>query len=390
MNYFSFKLKKTFVFSAFLVFLLLILIEVAAILIEKVKRQDDVSQISPIIKKQSYGDEYGKDVKNYNWKKEYEKFVAFKEIGHISKTININKNGIRKTSGNCEKQNAKLVFVFGGSTTLGVAVPDSMTYPSYLAKKLNTNGKCYKVVNYGTGWWMSSQSNNKFSELLRHGKVPDIAIFYEGINDLDVVSYGGVPGGIAPYAERILSKSFDTFTLQDKTSLEKIKKSIKTFLHITASYRLAVAYYHGRKYSKSKKNIYKVDDEYLNKSASAVSNIFVENMQQNHDIGNRHGVKVLTALQPFPLISNKKLTIDEKITIQYRIDIRPWEAKFIKITYNKILEKSDQFGSRCFYDMSKIFDDNETELFAEAEHLLPTGNEIIAESFYQKIVACDK
>ena len=134
MNYFSFKLKKTFVFSAFLVLLLLILIEVAAIIIEKVKARNDVSQISPIIKKQSYGDEYEKDVKNYNWKKEYEKFVAFKEIGHISKTININKNGIRKTSGNCEKQNAKLVFVFGGSTTLGVAVPDSMTYPSYLAK----------------------------------------------------------------------------------------------------------------------------------------------------------------------------------------------------------------------------------------------------------------
>ena len=33
-----------------------------------------------------------------------EKFVAFKEIGHISKTININKNGIRKTSGNCENK----------------------------------------------------------------------------------------------------------------------------------------------------------------------------------------------------------------------------------------------------------------------------------------------
>ena len=63
----------------------------------------------------------------------------------------------------------------------------------------------------------------------------------------------GLPGGIAPYAERILSKAFDTF--ENKTSLEKIKKSIKTFLHITASYRLAVAYYHGRKYSKSKKYI---------------------------------------------------------------------------------------------------------------------------------------
>ena len=70
MNYFSFKLKKTFVFSAFLVLLLLILIEVAAIIIEKVKARNDVSQISPIIKKQSYGDEYEKDVKNYNWKKE--------------------------------------------------------------------------------------------------------------------------------------------------------------------------------------------------------------------------------------------------------------------------------------------------------------------------------
>ena len=67
------------------------------------------------------------------------------------------------------------------------------------------------------------------------------------------------------------------------------------------------------------------------------------------------------------------------------------EENLLKITCNKILEKkSDQFGSRCFYDMSEILDDNETELFAEAEHLLPTGNEIIAESFYQKILACDK
>ena len=72
-----------------------------------------------------------------------------------------------------------------------------------------------------------------------------------------------------------------------------------------------------------------------------------------------------------------------------KIDITSLEPK-ASIPYNKILEKSDQFGSRCFYDMSKIFDDNETELFAEAEHLLPTGNEIIAESFYQKILACDK
>ena len=34
----------------------------------------------------------------------------------------------------------------------------------------------------------------------------------------------------------------------------------------------------------NQKNIYKIDDKYLNKSANAVSNIFVENMQQNHDI----------------------------------------------------------------------------------------------------------
>ena len=62
-----------------------------------------------------------------------------------------------------------------------------------------------------------------------------------------------------------------------------------------------------------------------------MSNIFVENMQQNHDIGNRHGVKVLTALQPFPLISNKKLTVDEKIAIQNRIDIRPWKENLLKL-----------------------------------------------------------
>ena len=54
MNYFSFKLKKTFVFSAFLVLLLLILIEVAAILIEKVKARNDIFQISPILLKSNH------------------------------------------------------------------------------------------------------------------------------------------------------------------------------------------------------------------------------------------------------------------------------------------------------------------------------------------------
>ena len=38
--------------------------------------------------------------------------------------------------------------------------------------------------------------------------------------------------------------------------------------------------------------------------------------------------------------------------------------------------------------MSKVLDDTETEVFAEGEHLLPKGNEIIAESFYEKILAC--
>ncbi len=387
MNYFTFKLKKTFVFSTLMVFLLLILIEITAIIIEKIKISRDVWMISPIIKKQWYGEEYYKDVLDYNWKKEYAKFVAFKETEYKSKTININKEGIRKTHGNCEKPDAKLVFTFGGSTTLGVAVPDSMTYPSYLAKKLNDNGGCFKVINYGTGWWMSSQSHNKFSELLRHGVIPDIAIFYEGINDLDVVSYGGEPGGIAPYAARLLSRSFDT--IQTQSFFGKIKKSLKTFLSVTASYRLMVAYYHGKKYSKSDSNQKKiVDDEYLNKNAEEVSNIFVENMLQNHDIGIRHKIKVITSLQPFPLISKKKLTNDERKSIDERLALRGWEGRFIKITYEKISNKSHQFGKRCFYDMSKVLDDTETEVFAEGEHLLPKGNEIIAESFYKKILAC--
>lgn len=96
-----------------------------------------------------------------------------------SKYVNVNSNGVRRTIKN-PKPDAKKVFVFGGSTTWGSGVPDSHTIPSLLQKRF---GNEYNFYNFGETGYVSAQEINYLLEKLANNEIPDIVIFYDGIND---------------------------------------------------------------------------------------------------------------------------------------------------------------------------------------------------------------
>lgn len=120
---------------------------------------------------------------------EYSAFLDFKNIDYKGTWMNIEK-GVRKSIPdsyiNPSSTDTLLVYFFGGSTTFGFNVADFETIPSLFVdayKAKYPNAKSIKVVNWGCPNYYSYQELMLFSKLLADGHKPDIAIFFDGLND---------------------------------------------------------------------------------------------------------------------------------------------------------------------------------------------------------------
>ena len=115
---------------------------------------------------------------------DYQPYVAWRRHPFAGQTIVIDAAGIRRTTNNrCEK-GALTVWMFGGSALWGSGSPDWGTIPSALAGILNQGEGRACVTNYGESAWVSSQESIKLILELKAGRRPDIAIFYDGWNDV--------------------------------------------------------------------------------------------------------------------------------------------------------------------------------------------------------------
>ena len=123
---------------------------------------------------------------------EYEPFTEFRSKPLREKFINIDLAGFRFSKTQAPwppRSDAFNVFVFGGSTTFGMGLPDDETIASYLqADSVHP----IAVYNFGRIFYLSRQEEILFQQLLQSGFVPQVAIFIDGLNDFFYPS--GEPG----------------------------------------------------------------------------------------------------------------------------------------------------------------------------------------------------
>jgi len=102
---------------------------------------------------------------------------------------------------------APVVWMFGGSTTWGEGQRDEHTIASYLSRIAESEGVPIVIKNYGQRGWTHFQEMILFEQLLAEGPVPDLAIFYDGANEINAQTLGakGVPTHTLAdqYAEKI-------------------------------------------------------------------------------------------------------------------------------------------------------------------------------------------
>lgn len=102
---------------------------------------------------------------------------------------------VQAMSDACKKTTARKVWVFGGSTVYGIGTPDWATIPSYLAHELNAESSaCWEVTNLGVEGYVTNQEAILLMQQLKAGRRPDVAIFYDGVNESLVGGFSpGVP-----------------------------------------------------------------------------------------------------------------------------------------------------------------------------------------------------
>lgn len=101
--------------------------------------------------------------------------------------INVGADGIRRTVAPGPPPEGRVpgarVFMLGGSTMWGTGARDAFTIPSLVARELAGRGVSAEVTNLGETGYVSGQELALLQQRLRSGDVPDVVVFYDGVND---------------------------------------------------------------------------------------------------------------------------------------------------------------------------------------------------------------
>lgn len=114
-------------------------------------------------------------------------YVYWRSGPYSSQYVNVDTDGLRKTvhvgtlggSGTREVN----IFAMGGSTMYGSEVRDEWTIPSILARLLAEEGIRARVTNFGQEAYVSTQEVITLLRELQQRNMPDLVIFYDGVND---------------------------------------------------------------------------------------------------------------------------------------------------------------------------------------------------------------
>src|ERR1700730_16023080 len=138
-------------------------------------------------------------------------FTHYKERPFSGDFVNVSEAGFRCCGGQSpqpwppSRDNIN-IFVFGGSTTFGYGVSDAETIPAQLSWHLSQKLPRVCVYNFGCGTYASTQERILFEQLVLAGRVPDVAVFIDGINDFIFCD------GLPQYSDR-LKETFEGPTI---------------------------------------------------------------------------------------------------------------------------------------------------------------------------------
>lgn len=349
--------------------------------------EDDLRHASGVYDGQLWAAEFSKESSEISsrWKHRYEPFRVWGNVEVHGKYINVDEGdqgAWRRTINPCTAQRTGTVrvWVFGGSSIVGVDTPDFATIASYLSQALNAHGTgCVEVTNLGVMGYVINQETILLTQLLKAGKRPDIVVFLDGAND----AYSGA------YSPGLASAHGDL--LEIKTKVESLV-NVEGILE--KSYALQVA--RGLMRRMSPPSLLAVtehgeavpvkwsDDRLRAKSQETLDN-YEANLALIQVLGNAYGFKAYCFWQPILLFGGKSKTLFEDVYMEHPAFNDKDENRAVDAVYREAERRATLNESFVF--LGHVFDRVRDPIYVDAVHLGPRGNEMIAETLAQTLRA---
>lgn len=263
--------------------------------------------------------------------------------------IRVGRDGIRHTPDWGEP--GPRVGVFGGSTVWGEGARDAYTISGHLDRLLAEENIAATVVNYGQTGYVSAQDLIWFQQQLATDDPPDVAIFYQGFNDILSAWRQDVAGLTLQEGFRVADSEAGRRLRAGNPVLRLPSVDLTT-------------------YDFSAAGVYAGD-------AAGIVARYAANLQQVESLADAYGIETIFVWQPALIFKETRTPIENDILTRTERD-RP--GLFALYEEVDTLIRAERATSANFVVLSDLFATDEATIFHDLVHITEVGNLRVAQS----------
>ncbi len=296
-----------------------------------------------------------KDQKKKEANYRYVPFLEWRHRQFASETVNIDVAGNRKhTKGQQNNEATTTVGFFGGSSMWGSGVDDDSTIPAFFDQLTDE----FHVTNYGERGYTSRQNLDHLINLIVDRGAPQIAIFYNGYNEVWAHCNYAV--------SRSLNAHMKEGRFQDALLTVEGTKSKTYEVFIAPVLKFFAQFWD----SPEKANEFACSSD--PERAEAVANMIVENWRMAELLVSGYGGKFYAFLQPTAHTGSPRIDYLPSSEVRKQADSE------YQVVYQLVRKKIYERNLSWIKDLSVAFDINKP-IFIDEVHVAPEGNRIIAQ-----------
>jgi lysophospholipase L1-like esterase len=332
---------------------------------------------SPYYDGQPWAEPYWTEMKELESR--YHPYVLWRRAPYDGKLVKISAAGLRVTPGSRCEPGSFRVFMFGGSTMWGYGVPDWGTIPAYLQSELQQRlGRDVCVVNFGELGFTSTQSVIELMRRVQCGDIPDLVVFYDGVNDINYAFIYGIPG-IHRSVDRVAARLDDG-----------AKDEGPGWVRALGVVRLAMQLVGGDDSTAPPRFPFRGTDMPRGLD-EGIASAYLNNHQMVRALADRYGFAQAFFWQPYLTMGRKPLTPAERAMAHDPVEVESPEDARIRAASQRLyesvyarIEAAASENPDLFY-LAGVFDTVPSLLYTDSHHLTHEGNHIIARRMVEQL-----
>lgn len=324
-----------------------------------------------------YFDEFGRAVR-VDWRA----YLGWWQRPYRGVYVTLDGRGLRPTPGEGRRAEPGTVRIlcFGGSTMMGMGARDDRTIPAILAARLGELGHRVAVTNYGQLGHNSTQELITLLELLRTKTEFDVALFYDGANDLAAAEQTGRAGGLLNEQRRRAEfnllhneRRSDLFAV---ALLSAIPRTLRRLRRLTgASLRGPLP--------EPEAELSGVD---LHQLASEVLDTYLANRRMVRLLAADYGFRPIFFWQPVITTKRVKSADEQRFEADHTRDVVARRA-LNEAAIMEYRRRTSDAGFGDTVDLSALFDEVSSPVYIDMVHLSEAGNLAVAEAMVPSLAA---